>query len=61
MFGNAGNFLEAIKFWFTPDIISALRGEGWEDWWQELKLLIFLILCFACVAGEYVFIIKNFY
>jgi hypothetical protein len=61
MFGNADNFLEAIRFLVTPDIISALRGEGWEDWWQEIKLLVLFILCFICVAGEYVFIIKNFY
>ena len=31
-FGAREGFFQCVKFWFTPDIISAFRGEYHEDW-----------------------------
>ena len=42
MFKNWDDFLECIKFWLMPDIISMFRGKYWEDAWAELKLLLWL-------------------
>ena len=60
-FDNWGNFLQLLKFWFTPDIISAFKGEYWEDIWAEWKLGAFILICGAVVYGEYFLIIKIFY
>lgn len=59
-FGDWAGFWEVVRFWFTPDIISAFRGEYWEDWSAELKLGIFLVGCGAIVYGEYLLISKIF-
>jgi hypothetical protein len=45
-------FLEAIRFWFTPEIISALRGRFWDDWWAEGKLLWWWICCTFTVGPQ---------
>ncbi|MGJ8637887.1 MAG: hypothetical protein ACSHYA_00715 [Opitutaceae bacterium] len=36
------DFFDAIRHWFTPDIISLFRGEWAEDQWNELKLFFWL-------------------
>ena len=59
-FSDWDDFGEAIRFWFTPDLWSAFRGEYWEDWLAELKLGLFLVACGGCVYGEYVLIHKLF-
>lgn len=41
-FDDLGDFLECVRFWITPDIISAFRGEWDEDQWSELKLFLYL-------------------
>ncbi len=56
VFGTWEDFWEAVRFWFTPDLFSALMGEFWEDAWAELKLLFFLAVCGGCVWGEYVLV-----
>lgn len=52
IFRNPGDFREAIRYWFTPDIVSLFRGEWSRDYWSEFKLgMWFLsgVLCFyAC-------------
>ncbi|MDP6470357.1 MAG: hypothetical protein QGI81_05085 [Pseudomonadales bacterium] len=60
IFGSWGDFWDAVAFWFTPDLISAFRGEYMDDWWGELKLSFFLIACGVCVYGEYLLIAKYF-
>ncbi len=52
MFHDWSGFREALKYWLTPDIISLFRGKALEDAWQELKLLIFFVVCALCVLGE---------
>ncbi len=42
-FDGWDDFVEALKYWLMPDIISILRGEGIEDFWAEAKLLWFLL------------------
>ena len=38
LFEDWDDFLECVKFWLMPDIISMFRGKYWEDAWAELKL-----------------------
>lgn len=49
LFGSWQGFWEAWRFTLTPDIFSILRGEGLEDAWSTLKLLVFLLLCAAAL------------
>jgi hypothetical protein len=53
-FDTMNDFCDALKFSFQPDIISAFRGEFWEDKRQEIKLAAFIILCGALLIGEFV-------
>lgn len=52
-YNDIEDFLEGIRFWITPDIISAFRGEYWDDLWEEWKLFAFISACGAFVIGEY--------
>ena len=42
LFEDWDECLECVQFWFTPEIISALRGKYWEDVWAETKILLWL-------------------
>ncbi|MBX7259597.1 MAG: hypothetical protein K1Y02_24780 [Candidatus Hydrogenedentes bacterium] len=53
LFGNWENFDEAVRFLFTPDVFSWIRGEGIEDWWAEMKLGLLVSSSFFAVLGEY--------
>ncbi len=46
-FKDWDDFWECVRFYFTPDFISLLRGEWTEDWWASMKLGLY----FALVAG----------
>jgi hypothetical protein len=54
LFGNAEELLQAIAYWFTPDVFSLFRGEYMEDWWAEVKLGALISLSGAAVWFEYV-------
>ncbi len=41
-FDGFGEFLECLRFWFTPEIVSIFRGEWNEDLWAEMKLFIYV-------------------
>lgn len=43
-FADWTDFLECVRYRFTPDILSMLRGEWAEDWWAEFKLGAYLAL-----------------
>jgi hypothetical protein len=60
LFGGWVEFLDAVKFWFTPDVFSLFRGEYADDFWAELKIGLFVVLCGACVFGEFRLIQKLF-
>jgi len=52
LFKDWGNFWDCVKFWLTPDIISAFRGEWIEDQWAQMKLFVWVTLCTGAVFGE---------
>lgn len=43
-FGGTDGFLECLRFWFTPDVVSLFRGEWGEDQWAEMKIGFWLFL-----------------
>ena len=51
-FNDLGHFVDAIRSWFTPVEVSALRGEYHEDRWASFKLALWLLACAACVFGQ---------
>ena len=55
-FGNWAGFWAALRFWFTPQIVSALRGEFHDDIWAELKLWIFFVICAFLLTCEFALI-----
>ena len=59
MFGKDGVF-SAIRYAFIPAIISALRGEFWDDQGVELMLFLWVALSVLLVLSEYAFIKKYF-
>lgn len=52
-FKDRDDFIECVKFWLTPDIISAFRGEYFDDYWAEFKLLIWGGISAAMTYGTY--------
>ncbi len=60
MFNSWDEFGEAVRFWITPDLFSAFRGEFAADWWAEIKLGIWVSGCTGCVYGEAYLIDKIF-
>ena len=55
-FQDLGGFLEAIKYYLTPNIISALRDEYEDDTWATLKLGLWAVSCVVAVYFEADFI-----
>ena len=55
MFEDKDEFAECVKFCFTPEIISVLRGKYWEDIWAETKILLWLGISLAAGVSAYVF------
>ena len=43
IFKDMDDFLDCIKFSFTPDIVSMFRGRAFEDFTQSLKLSGFFL------------------
>ncbi|MEO3944970.1 hypothetical protein [Gorillibacterium sp. CAU 1737] len=52
-FSSREDFKEAVKFSFTPDLLSLFRGRYWKDQFGEAKLSFFLFCCFLVVACEF--------
>jgi hypothetical protein len=52
LFRDLQDFIDAIFYWFKPDLWSWLDGEFFEDFWAELKLGAFIFLCAGCVYLE---------
>jgi hypothetical protein len=51
--GGWEGFVEAVRFWATPDWLSMFRGEWEADWEAEMKLGLWAIACVAAVAVQY--------
>jgi hypothetical protein len=52
MFEDWQDFWECVRFYLTPDLLSAIRGERWDDLWAELRLFFFLAVCAIVVGAE---------
>jgi hypothetical protein len=52
-FKDFADFVECLRFYFQPDIISAFRGELVEDWWGSTKLAVWLIVSIGMGAATY--------
>jgi hypothetical protein len=52
IFTDLATFWECVKFWLTPDWISWIRGAPFDDWWGELRLGYWALLCALAVYGE---------
>lgn len=52
-FKTKDDFFDCMRFWFTPDIISAFRGEFFDDHWAEFKLFIWVGLSICVGYGAY--------
>lgn len=44
IFDDIDGFGDCVRFWLTPDIWSWMQGEGYDDWWAEMKLFAWLLL-----------------
>ncbi len=53
-------FLDAVYYWFKPDWMSWMEGEYAEDFFAEMKLFVFFLLCVGAVASEYAIITRLF-
>ncbi|AMP36686.1 hypothetical protein ACKZDW_21245 [Ralstonia syzygii subsp. celebesensis] len=46
-FGDRHGFLRSLRLALQPDIVSALRGEYDEAFWESLRMLAFAASCAA--------------
>ena len=53
LFPGDGDFVDAIVFWFTPDMWSLFSGQLGDDIWAELKLGLVLFSVGALLFGEF--------
>ena len=52
-FREKGDFLEALGYWFTPNIVSLMTGNLDEDWWHTMKLWLWIVIGgFCAVSGH---------
>ena len=52
-FGSSGEFMERVRYYFTPDITSMFQGEL-EDWWSSMKLAFWLVSGVVCGIATFV-------
>jgi len=57
-FKNLEGLLTSIHFLITPDLLSAIRGEFLDDWWESLRFIIFIFVCVLLILSEKAFIEK---
>ena len=58
VFREWDEFWECLCFWFTPNILSAFRGELFDDMWGEMRLGFWVVLCGVAIFGEYHLLMK---
>ncbi len=52
-FDDWNDFLECVRYWLMPDLISMFHGVFMNDFWGTTKLVIFAMLCVGIVIGKY--------
>lgn len=60
LFREWDEFADCVRFWLTPDILSAFRGEFINDMWAEMRLGLWVALCGGAIYGEYYLLAKYF-
>ena len=60
-FKDLDDFLESVRFWLTPNIFSAFRGEYWDDVFAEIKFMFWVGFSIAAVIGEAHWLMDNGY
>jgi hypothetical protein len=60
VFGDWEEFVDCVKFWFTPDILSLFVGEYLGDRWSELKLVFWVVCGLLAETGVYVGLTRLF-
>jgi len=60
VFGDWQTFVDCVRLWLTPNIVSVFRGETEDDWLSTMKLWWWLLLCGFVVALEYTVIDRFF-
>lgn len=58
-FKTKDEFKESLYYLFRWDMISLFKGEYWEDFQEEMKIKLFLALCFLIVVIE-LLVFKDF-
>jgi hypothetical protein len=58
LFGSWHAFWENVRFSFTPEVISYLRGEWSQRWGAEFKLLTYVGACALIVVVEHLGLAK---
>jgi len=53
IFPRQGDFLEALRYLYQPGWLSALRGEGLDDFWETMKLYVLLAFWAAIITCFY--------
>jgi hypothetical protein len=59
-FDSKEEFIEALRYWATPDVWSLFKGRHWEDWDAEFKLFVYISICIGFVAAIYQICIRYF-
>ena len=59
VFQQWDEFFESVRFWLTPDIFSAFRGEYGDSQWANLRLFLWAVLCAVSIYGEYSLLTKH--
>ena len=60
MFGGLQGFIDAVVFWFKPDLWSWFDDEYLEDLWAEIRLTVFFATCGGLLFAEYFFIVAPY-
>ena len=53
-FKGFSDFIECLRFYFQPNIISLFRGDLVDDFWGSLRLGVWVVLSLIVTVGTYV-------
>lgn len=53
LFNSWDDFLESVKYVFTPDILSMLRGEWEYDHWGTIRVAAWVLLSIGAVLVQW--------
>ena len=60
MFNSTAEFLEALRYYFQPDLLSTAKGELFKDMKASRKIVFFIVICISIIALED-FVISNIF